>query len=84
MSYSIEDATDREAMTELHDALELVNLKMATLRTRGFTVELLDERKDASGKVERVSLSRGGFSDNKLEGKLVARVTKSYDLPYGR
>jgi hypothetical protein len=80
MSYSIEDAIDRDAMTALHVALEVVDKKIRSLRERGFTVQLLDERPDMNGRRERSPLSQSYQST--LDGRLVARVTKSYDLPY--
>ena len=83
MSYSLEDALDREAMQRLHDALVAADACVMALRKRGFSIKLQQtvEVFENGKPVMKVK----GFKDSwnsEVDGTLSACVTKSYDLPY--
>lgn len=84
MSYSVEDALDREAMQQLHDALVAADACVMALRARGFTIKLqqvVDEIEN--GKPVRKWRAFKDSWNSEVDGTLSACVTKSYNLPYG-
>lgn len=84
MSYSIEDALDREAMQSLHDALLAADACVMALRARGFTIrlQLVSDELENGKTVKKFRAFKDSWN-SEVDGKLSACVTKSYNLPYG-
>lgn len=83
-SYSVQDALDREAMSELDQALLLVHEKISALKKRGFTVKLcqLVDVIRPDGKPTKEWKEFTNSWNAEIDGRLTAAVTKQYRLPY--